>query len=429
MEEKKAENELKAEKVVESAQPTSPQPTPKKSRKGCCLIIFVGLIVLFLGGSATGFMPFLDIFGHNNADDVTKLAPARDYQYSAPSSTALIRTVDCLKVYYYSLDKTVAKHNPLCLNLYKTSADEINQKIASASYDRVFLYGERVIFDFPNAHTGESNYGQKLIDITKFNDQFTLPAVMKLFGVPNLNYIGETRVPVGSIYPLDMMYVRVEDNIGHACGENSGGCALVNAGAIIDAQILNSPVGGRRALSKPGTSDLISYNINWPENCYTQTNLLHELGHTMMSTRGQFNKNGQFVVPFWFDEHISGLMKNIGLEYVCGAGTITDWKATINDKESDMDLIQFSALYPIASLSHAHPTTENTCALAVGTEFYKYLGEGDFATQFAKFFVFEREQASKGNIREDSVFGQIIVDLEKNPTAGKQFLQSKGCSL
>ena len=122
-------------------------------------------------------------------EEIDKLiypAAPKGYQYPNPPKEALTRTIDCKDVYYMSEFPRV---NPLCLNVFKTSPEEISRMLKEGSYDRIVLYGQQSVFDAATISDKGETYIEDLYQNVKFMDQIAVPKMLAAYGLPNVSYI------------------------------------------------------------------------------------------------------------------------------------------------------------------------------------------------------------------------------------------------
>ena len=109
---------------------------------------------------------------------------------------------------------------------------------------------------------------------------------------------------------------------------------------------------------------------------------------------------------------------------VCGEGTVTlQQKPEVKDVPGA--LAEFNSTFAAAGLSHDYPS-DNVCRQAMLTEWYRYLGKGDYRSNFKRFFVEQR--AGTLSLMTDTVLANFLLGLDTDPAA-REFLLSKGCGL
>jgi len=124
------------------------KPKPKK-RYWCCIVPAVIVVLAVIGLIIYQFIP----------QDYSEKTPARNYQYPAPSAEAVNRQLTCDDFRQFSLNKD--KYSPICLNLFKATADEINSANTGGKYNIILLYGQYSTFELylPDKITGVDNIG------------------------------------------------------------------------------------------------------------------------------------------------------------------------------------------------------------------------------------------------------------------------------
>jgi hypothetical protein len=401
---------------ADSGKQSEKEVKPKSSRKWyfCCGIILLFIIAYFVIG-------FLVANRHSSSTKTTP-APAKNYQFHEPSAEVANRQIDCMSLVYYRVNKK----NALCLNLYQTSAEDIQGKLSASNYDRVIVYGEKTIFD-GNPNTGMTDFSSKFYRVAKFSDQITLPKLMEYYGVENLDYITKEFAP----YPAIYYYIDTADTIAKSCSSDALGCALAHFGALVNDQALENQTNTAYFLARPNTQDTIRLAINKPSDCYTNFVLIHETGHVLSNANQSTLQGSQLSLhyaPIWFDEAHAELAGTLGLAWVCGQDTVKTEECTINGKnDKNCDLIKFNSVFP-PSGTHTKFPKGNNCELAMIDEFYKFLGSGDLKTQYSQFFIALRAKTKNENLSTDEAFISFLINLSGNNQSVKDNLSSHGCS-
>lgn len=435
-------NQIIAPKSVEA---------PKKKSK-VIWVILIGLGVLLVGfsmlnslGGPMGLRSMLRGYDDAQSDEVfnkivesIKPAPAREYTYPTPTSAALARKIDCGEILSYPTGYKAV--TPLCLNLYKTSAAEIDSKLASGHYDRVILYGEKLFWDTPASFSGsDRKLGAQIYNSAKFNDGIMLPTLMALYGVKDLSYIPS------AISPYPAIYYRLStlDEIRAICTGDSGAisCATVPwTSTVRESALSDEPLSlmNQKVFSVASDGDgikykdrnYIEYDLNHPINCSTEPAVIHETAHNLLWLTGiKSNGIGVANAPKFFNEHQAGLVERMGMDLVCGAETRSNFRGEVDGQSVNYDIPHFSSLYPPASLSSLHPTKTETCKRAILTEWARYLDTENWQAHFASFFSSLRTESATLDLRGDNDFAGFILRLKGNSAATKDFLTSKGCQL
>ncbi len=408
--------------MAEEKEPEKEQPKKEekpKSKKWCFCLVFLGLaIIVFLG-----WRTYVYFGSGSNQSSTPKPAASKNYTYHEPSTEAKNRQIDCMSTVFYRMEKK----NALCLNLYQISAEDIQEKLSSSSYDRVIVYGEKIIVD-GNPNTGMTDFSQKLYRVAKFTDQITVPKLMEYYGVEDLNYITQEFAP----YPAIYVYIDTVDEIAQSCRSDALGCGLAHFGLQANDSLLNNTTNGVYFLARPNTQDTLRLEIKKPSDCYTNGTLIHEIGHVLTNANQstlQGSKLSLKYVPTWFDEAQAELTGTIGPDWVCGTGTVKTTECLINGKSAkDCDLVKFNNVYPPAG-NHTKFPSENPCDLAMINEFYKFLGSGDLESQHSKFFTALRTKTKVKDLSSDEVFMNYILEFLGNSQSVKDNLSSHGCGI
>ncbi len=408
--------------MAEEKEATKEQPKKEekpKSKKWCFCLVFLGLaIIAFLGWRTYVF------FGSGaNGNGTPNQTASKTYTYHEPSAEAKNRQIDCLSLVVFR----ITKKNVLCLNLYQTSADDIQAKLSGSNYDRVIVYGEKTIFD-GNPNTGLTDFSAKFYRVAKFTDQITLPKMMAYYGLENLNYITSEFSPYPAIYYL----IDPIDLIMKSCSADAAGCGLAHFGLEVNDKVLENETNSIYFLSRPNSSDTIKLDIDKPSDCYTNSTLMHETAHVLTNANESTLKGSVLslhYVPTFFAETQAELAAVLGSDWVCGAGTIKKSVCEKDGKVSEScDLIRYNSIFPPAG-QHPKFPRDNNCELAMVNEFYKYIGGGDLKTLYPKFFQAVRAQTKVKNLSTDEAFINFLLGLTNNSQSVKDNLSSHDCSI
>lgn len=424
--------------------PTQNVDPPKKNRKWIIVVA-----VLFLGYVVFSFLPFLTplFFEWRSGDkseknlemitEMIKPGPARDYQFHAPSPEALKRTINCKNLSMFQKDLPII--TPLCLNLYKTSPEEINKKLAGGEFDRVILYGEKIIWDAP-VIKGESAEGwdpsKAIYDSARFNDQITIPKLMALFGWNDLGFVN--KLSPDKIFPFPALYFRLSDNqeVQEACGNEGGdlkiaGCALGMWSTVIPQSVLYEKISLANQkvwrISDEKKPDYLAYDYKWPVDCWADGTMIHEMSHLFLYAYRTYNPAAALVSTKYFNEHMADTVKVYGTNLVCGPESVSNFR---DKSEKKMSLVEFNSIYPPAKMGSAWPDTEHRCQLAVLNGWNTFLKKGDFEKQFGSFGSGLKTWMQEGkSIYDDSGLMKFIIKLNNNDSNLKNELQYRGCFL
>jgi len=398
-----------------------------KKKSGCLPIkIILGIFFLLVLGRYLSFWDFeyFDIIHYfrptltfEETMELINPLPSKGYSYPAPSSVALNRTVDCRVIYSYP---EFPRMNPLCLNLFRTSADDITKKLAERPYDRIVLYGERSVFDSPTSSEGEENYIRDLYNTIKFMDLIAIPKFLAAYGLTDVSYINSTK-------PYPYLFYRISnlddsDKICHYgdTTEKVQGCARGFYSSIIPLAAVGPQLSDARPLLRHTDNQRFSYLTHYPEDCYTNDTFAHETSHLLSHAVQSETKVPP--MPVWFDEQVAGMFGIYGAEIDCGAGTVTSQKG--KKKDTVEALLEFNTVFPAIDLSHEYPE-DNTCRQAILTQWYRYLVKGNYQKNFKTFFT--QQRSTTPNLNDDAVFAKFLMGLDPDPFT-KPFLESKGCT-
>lgn len=362
----------------------------------------------------------------DNIAESIKPAPAKIYEYRNPSAEAKNRIINCMKLGVFQSELPII--NPICLNLYRTSAEEINRKASEGKYDRVILYGENIIWDAPilkDSNEPGWNLGAAIYDSAKFNDQITIPKFLKLYGFSDASFVN--KLTPNKIFPFSALYYRLGNNeeVQKVCQRKDGGkeeiagCALGMWSAIVPQHILgekmslsNQKVWRITDEKKP---DYLAFDYRWPENCLTNGVLLHETAHLLLYAQRVNNISDALVSTRYFNEHQADVMKIMGTDLICGGGSIVNFR---DKNKKKMSLFEFNSIFPPTKMGSAWPDTGKTCELALLNEWNVFMSQGNFETQFASFISalkdFMRQGKTIGNNKD---FFDFLIQLRKDPNA------------
>lgn len=417
---------------------------PKKNRKWIIVVV-----VLVLGYFAFSFLPFLTplFFEWRSGDkaekdlemiaEMIKPGPARDYQFHSPSPEAAKRTINCKNLSAWQEELPII--TPLCLNLYKTSPEEINRKVAEGKYDRIILYGEKIIWDAPVIR-GEAlenlDLGKAVYDSARFNDQVTVPKLMALFGWDNLSFVN--RLTPNKIFPFPALYFRLsnDEEVQAACGNEGGdlkigGCALGMWSTVIPQSVLfeKMSLANQKVwrISEEKNPDYLVFDYKWPANCYADDVMIHEIAHTLLYAYRIYNPPQALVATKYFNEHLADTVKVYGTNLICGSGSVSNFR----DKSGkEMSLADFNSTYPPAKMGSAWPDTKHGCQLAMLNGWNTFITKGDFEKQFGAFGNALKSWMQAGKtIFDDKGLQNFIIQLNSNDENTKRELQYRGCFL
>lgn len=419
------------EKKIEEKSKTEEKP---KSKRWClCCGIPVGLavliVVLILVGR-TIFPSLGGLFNASNSIPDTGVVGPKDFVYAEPSAAAKTRQLDCYQYRFYTKSQKL-----LCLNLYQTSAEDIKQKLAASSYDRLVLYGDKALYDADPNTTEIQNLPERLYMYAKFSDGITIPKMMSYFGLKNLDYISRDFVPnYGALHIA--FYDKAK--LLEICKVDSG-CASEGFAITLSNNYLSEKYQGPLPTNSYHRDELdtsLYYKIKWPSNCYISGTILHETAHMLFNAqtislmrRVYTTKAEDIYPPEWFDEQQAGFWEAWGPELVCGPGVYTDFSGTWESKKDDnLRLVKFQTQYPPNPLSHDFPKDE-PCKLAIVTEFYRFLNKGPLEEQMPKFYTASLPYIKDKSIYDTKVFTSFVLGLNGNDPVEKEFLNSKSCGI
>jgi hypothetical protein len=404
------------------------RPTnPPKKKSGCFLKLIILVVVFLIFGRYLSFWDFeyFDILHYLRPtltfEQTMKLInplPAKGYQYPKPSETALNRTVNCSDLYsLYEFPRT----DPLCLNLFRTSAEDITRSLASGSYDRIVLYGERSVFDAPISSNVTKNYIKDLYETVKFMDLIAIPKFLSAYGLTDVNYIKVTK-------PYPYLYYRISslDDSDKVCHygdatEKVQGCARSYYASVVPLAAVGPQLSNAKPIVRKTDNKRFSYLTHYPADCFTNETFAHETSHLLNDAGEGFT--GKYVMDSWLNEQIAGLFGMYGADLACGEGTVTVQNKP-DVKDAVKALIEFNSVFAPADISHKYPE-DNICRQAMLTEWYAYLLKGNYRNNFKRFFMEQR--ATTPSIIDDTVCARFLISLDTDSQA-KELLTSKGCS-
>lgn len=406
----------------------SQNPAPK-SHKIIIFIIIAVVVAYFFFMAFSFFAPFwLADKAEKKSDEafqkVMKMiepAAEREYQFHEPSPHALSRKIDCKNLSMFQNDLPIVK--PLCLNLYKTTPDAINKALSESKneYDRVVLYGEKLIWDAPVIESLDSglDYGQAIIDSARFNDQVTIPKMMELYGFKDLSFVN--KLTPDKVFPFPALYFRLSNNeeVQKACRKGEykeaeiAGCALGMWSTIIPSHVLgeNLSLANQKVwrISEEKNPPYLAYDYKWPKNCLTDETMLHETAHLFLNAFRVNNIADALVAPKFFNEHQADTIKIMATNHVCGDGSVANFRDNLG---KEMGLADFNSIFPPAKMGSAWPKPGETCKLSLLNEWNRFLAKGEFKTQFMAFSDALREWMKNGKtISNDKGFANFLVNL------------------
>lgn len=401
----------------------------KRGKTFLLLGMLFAVILLIVFGSAmsiAGPSLFIDLLhigkpklSDEQIDKLIYPVEPKNYTYPTPSAEALNRVVNCQDIIHY---KEFPRTNPLCLNLFQTSTDDISQKLTEGSYDRIILYAERSVFDAPTSSGVTANYLSDLYHDVKFMDQIAIPKLLAVYGLADVSYITITK-------PYPYLYFRISnleetDKICHYSdtGEKARGCASGWFSSIIPEDAVGPQMSNALPIVRTSDKARFSYLTHYPADCYANETFLHETSH-LLNDAGE-GTTGTYVMTDWFNEQIAGYFGIYGAELACGDRTvILQNKPEVKDVPKA--LAEFNSVFPPPDLSHEYPK-DNPCEQALLTQWYRYLAKGDLRSNFKRFFVEQR--ATTPSFSTDTILANFLLNLDNDPSA-KEFLTSHGCAL
>lgn len=419
MSEEEKQPKAQAPEVAPVAVATNEPKT--KSRRWCCIL---PVIIVVLGILAIVIYQFIP-------QDYSEHSPARDYQYPTLSAEAINRQLSCNDFRVYKLNPD--KYKPLCLNLYKTNADQINQANSGGQYNVVLLYGQYSTFRLylPSTISDVPNIGESFINVAKFNDLITIPKAMDWYGLSSLDYIPEELSP----YPALAYHFANQEKLKDLCGGYAAGCAILNFETVIKDVFLK-PIKDVGMLAQKDNGDQLQYDIKQPTNCYAITTITHETGHTFLIANkikiSEMTTTGWLQAPSYFNENLTEIFSYLFSDEVCGSGTIAVNKMTIGGQPATGGIVEFNATFPPDNL---HPTSfpnDNQCEQAIISSYSHYLLKGDIKTQFKNFIVAFRKamnDASYEAFKDDKKMAGFMLKMLGNDPVEKAFLNSHACGI
>jgi hypothetical protein len=415
-----------------------PEPEKKIEKKsncaalscsGCALLL-VGLLIAFFLLKNLIFFGFGDISsffrGSGTENDLFdaafKTSPPRKYPLDDVSKAAVERKADCKKLFLYSQNWS-KEESMLCANMYTISEEEIAKAIQEKSVDRIILFGENIFFD---AGTNQSAMNAKdILDSARFTDRVTLPQMMDIFGFSDLGHIGKQVSP----YPAIHLRLETNDEINAGHENKSGGYAFGYFENTTDIFRMSLPKPSRVSYSRPGGSDSVLISYAWPENCLFSDAIIHEINHNFSEIKISPDNNYFFLLPNWFEEQVGSVVRTIFPEYICGAGTIKGYKSTIAGVSGEKNLIDFNSVMPPVNLYGNEPEWfKDNCQKATMVSWYRFIGKGDFRTQFRTYATEMRKATKTTNLRDENNFVSFIASLDGSAET-KKFLSENGCRI
>lgn len=398
-------------------------------RKILIIIVSLAAVLIIIGGGLLNFLGpsiLVDIlqFGKQRMSDaeldklIYPVAP-RGYEYPAPPDEAAARIVNCQDIYQMA---EFPRKNPLCLNVFQTTPQEITQKLSSGEYDRIVLYAERSVYDAPTSSDVTKNYIKDLFNTAKFMDQIAIPKFLAAYGLTDVSYIKFAK-------PYPYLYYRISslDEADKICHDKDAsgkiqGCARSYYASIIPIYAVGPQMSSALPLVRPTDKARFTYLTHYPSDCYAHGTFLHETSHLFNAAGQAFT--GTRVMDSWFNEQVAGYFEIYGAELTCGGGTVVMQKEP-EVKNVPQGLAEFNSTFPPVDLSHDYPK-DNLCRQALLTEWYRFLSEGDLNANFTRFFTEQR--AAVPSLVSDTIFANFLLRLDPNP-ASRSLLLSKTCVL
>jgi hypothetical protein len=418
-----SKEEAKPPKVEETEKKVaSVEVTDKPKRRWwCCVVPVVIIFLAIVAFIVSQLMP----------QDYSKHTPSKGYVLPQPSAEAQNRQLECNDFREYKLNPD--KYRPLCLNLYKATADQINQANSGGQYDVVLLYGQYSTFRLylPSKIRDVSNVGESFIEVAKFNDLITIPKMMDWYGLSNLDYIPKELSPYSAL----AYHFADQEKLKELCGGYAAGCAILNFQTVIKDVFL-MPMKDTGMLAKKDNGDLLQYDIKQPSDCLAITTITHETGHTFLvankiSVRGMVT-DGWLHAPTYFNENLTEIFSYLFADDICGPGTIAVEKMVIGGQPAKGGLIEFNGAFPPDNI---HPTSfpnDNQCEQAIISSFSHYLLKGDNKVQFKNFVIAFRQgmkSAEYDAYRDDKKMARFMLKMLGNDPAEKEFLNSHACGI
>jgi hypothetical protein len=367
--------------------------------------------------------------------EMIKPAPARSYQFHNPSAEVMRRNIDCLKFAVFQKELPIV--NPICLNLYRTSPEDINKKVAEGKgkNDRVIIYGENIIWDAPiikNSTKPGWDLGKAIYDSAKFTDQITIPQFLKLYGFPNVNFVNE--LTPNNKYPMPGLYYRLgsEEEVKKVCNHEgepeAAGCALGMWSSVIPQSVMEEKMSLPNQkvwrISDEKNPDYLAFDYKWPENCYADEVLLHETAHLFFYALRTSNFSDALVASRYFNEHQAETIAILSPNLICGEGMVGNFRAKDGKK---MSLFEFNSIYPPTKMGSAWPDLQKTCQLGLLNQWNAFMAKGNFETQFPAFIGSLKDWMKQGKtISDDKSFFNFMIQLINDPNA-KNSLQYRNC--
>jgi len=433
-----------------------PEETTSKSNKKVYIIVII-LLLLFTGTYALEFfggLPTLTnwIFTMGKKQPTleeilegTKPTAPREYTYQQPTKETLNRTIDCKKIHPFS---DLKPENPLCLNLYRTSADEIDKEIRTGKYDRVVVYGQNIIFDAPSkweydevpgkekpveTSVNRDKLGQRIYDNAKFSDQVVMPAMIKLYGLKDLsimNTVFKKTIPFPAIYTRassfqDRKILCKNDQEAEGaplgCAKNTWTNVTYGPNALGD-EPYSMP---NQRVHRNGREDFLYFDQMAPQNCLAEESFMHETAHNLydlsMLAGGHATAESQLD---YFNEHQAGFVGDMHVEIACGDGNVVNLRT--NKDVPFQSIMAYNSIYPAGEMSGSHPEGDN-CKLAVLTQWNRILNDKNWKDRYSGFYSALRDKVNY-SFSDEKGFEKFMANASGDPKA-KEFLNSYGCGL
>ncbi len=399
----------------------------KYSCCGCSLLVAGCLIVLLLLQSLT----FLDIGlvgsffrGLRSKKDEKNIlfnaSPPRNYPIQEPGSAVRSRKIDCDDLYWYTSDGPYPGKTLFCANLYAANEREIATVLEAKSAERIILYGENVFFDV-TSHQAEMDAGY-ILNAAKFTDQVTVPTMMDIYGFSDLSFIGKSVAP----YPALHIYLDHYDKINEGHELPFGGFAygyFENTTGILRFTQFKPE---KKTYYRPGSTDKVAISYAWPENCYISQDMIHEINHNFSQIKIKPDKDYFFYLPNWFEEQVGNVVWSMFPEYICGEGTIESFQSSIDDRTGNQNLVEFNSIMPPAPTYGKEDWFKTDCQKATMVSWYRFIGKGDFKTQFRKYATEMRKATKTTYLRDENNMAEFIANLD-GTAAARNFLLEHGC--
>lgn len=297
----------------------------------------------------------------------------------------------------------------LCVNIYQTGADDLKNKITNLDPERIILYGQFAVINYPTKTAAQiENYLEQAHITARFIDNYLYPKFAEAAGIK---------------IPAKKLYIHLsgnKDELQKYCSQKASACAKDNVIYLLihgKSKGLYFPSGLDRSAKMGYKAGQNEESIYWyyeiqPPNCPMLSKFAHEFTH-------YFDNLSYGVAETWLEEGVARIFELAVYKEMCPPGV----------KAFDVRREENGISYPVENFEY--PSDEamrffltdfwngDNCRLA---QFL--LINRELKTQGLKFHQ-KMSMAFKNKSEKEKIMG--LINVSSDPAGNKNIFQNAGC--